>query len=115
MAGVCGLGGVEGAACAIVTTPEIAKMFDIDGDGIGDILGCDAAWKCAAVTDEQIAGYELTDLYEQKYGAESMIQAAIEGAMKKNEPAVFIARVSSFFSLECVSNPPIFHQSRRSR
>ena len=69
--------------------PEIAKMFDIDGDGIGDILGCDAAWKCAAVTDEQIAGYELTDLYEQKYGAESMIQAAIEGAMKKNEPVLF--------------------------
>ena len=69
--------------------PEIAKMFDIDDDNIGDVLGCDAAWKCAAITDEEIAGYGLADLYEQKYGAEAMITAAIEGAMKKNEPVLF--------------------------
>jgi len=69
--------------------PETAEMFDIDDDGIGDVLGCDAAWKCAAIIDEQIAGYELGDLYEQKYGAESMMTAAIEGRMKKNEPVLF--------------------------
>lgn len=69
--------------------PEIARMFDIDDDNIGDVLGCDAAWKCAAITDEEIAGYGLADLYEQKYGAEAMITAAIEGAMKKNEPVLF--------------------------
>jgi len=69
--------------------PEIARMFDDDGDGIGDIMGCDAAWKCAAVTDEEIAGYELTGMYEQKYGAEAMMMAAIEGKMKKNEPVLF--------------------------
>lgn len=69
--------------------PEIARMFDDDGDDIGDIMGCDAAWKCAAVTDEEIAGYELTGMYEQKYGAEAMMLAAIEGKMKKNEPVLF--------------------------
>ncbi|MBA7486893.1 Glycine betaine/proline betaine-binding periplasmic protein [subsurface metagenome] len=68
--------------------PEIAKMFDDDGDGIGDIMGCDAAWKCAAVIDEQIAGYELADLYEQKYGAEAMMMAAVEGKMMKDEPVL---------------------------
>jgi glycine betaine/proline transport system substrate-binding protein len=72
-----------------VKDPEFAKMFDIDADGIGDILGCDAAWKCAAIIDDQIAAYELGDLYEQKYGAEAMMTAAIEGRMKKNEPVLF--------------------------
>jgi glycine betaine/proline transport system substrate-binding protein len=69
--------------------PELAVLFDIDADGIGDILGCDAAWKCAQINDEQIAGYELGDLYEQKYGAESLMMAAIEGRLKKNEPVLF--------------------------
>ncbi len=69
--------------------PEIAKLFDDDGDDIGDIMGCDAAWKCAKIVDEQIAGYELGNLYEQKYGAEAMMTAAIEGKLKKNEPVLF--------------------------
>jgi len=69
--------------------PEFAKMFDVDADGVGDIIGCDAAWKCADITDKEIAAYELGDLYEQKYGAEMMMTAAIEGRMKKNEPVLF--------------------------
>jgi len=69
--------------------PDIAKMFDVDDDDIGDLLGCDAAWKCAAINDDMIAGYELGDLYEQKYGAEMMMMAAIEGRMKKHEPVLF--------------------------
>jgi glycine betaine/proline transport system substrate-binding protein len=69
--------------------PEIAKLFDSDGDGIGDLLGCDAAWKCAQIMDEQLAAYGLDSLYEQKYGAEALMVAAIEGALKKNEPVLF--------------------------
>jgi len=69
--------------------PEIAKLFDTDGDGIGDILGCDVAWECAKITDEMIAGYGLEGMYEQKYGAEAIMTAAIEGHLKKNEPVLF--------------------------
>ena len=69
--------------------PEIARMFDIDNDNIGDIMGCDAAWTCCRVTDEEIAGYGLGDLYEQKYGAEALMTAAIEGRLKKDEPVLF--------------------------
>lgn len=69
--------------------PEFAQMFDVDGDGIGDIMGCDAAWKCAEINDEMIAGYGLDDLYEQKYGAEAMMEAAIMGRLIKNEPVLF--------------------------
>lgn len=69
--------------------PEMAKLFDVDGDGIGDLLGCDAAWVCAKVNDEKIAGYGLDALYQQRYGMEAMMVAAIEGRMKKEEAVLF--------------------------
>ena len=69
--------------------PEFAKLFDIDGDGIGDLLGCDAAWTCGVANDEMIVLYELDDLYQQQYGAEVMMTAAIEGCLKKGEPVLF--------------------------
>ncbi len=69
--------------------PEFVKLFDTDSDGIGDLLGCDPAWGCAVINDDMIAGYELGDLYEQKYGAEIMITAAILGHLKKDEPVLF--------------------------
>ncbi len=69
--------------------PELAELFDVDGNGVGDIMGCDAAWKCAEMIDNEIAEYGLGDLYEQQYGAEAMMMAAVEGRMKKNEPVLF--------------------------
>jgi len=69
--------------------PEIAKLVDVDGDGTGDLLGCDAGWTCAGITDDELAAYELDDLYEQKYGAEDLMLAAIVGRLKKNEPVLF--------------------------
>ncbi|MFQ6121723.1 MAG: glycine betaine ABC transporter substrate-binding protein [Dehalococcoidales bacterium] len=69
--------------------PKFAELFDVDGDGIGDVLGCDAAWKCAEMIDEEIVEYGLEGMYEQKYGAEAMMMAAIEGHLMKNEPVLF--------------------------
>lgn len=69
--------------------PEIAKLFDTDGDGIGDLIGCDAGWKCAKIIDEEIEAYGLDDLYIQRVGAEGMMRSAIEGALRKNEPILF--------------------------
>jgi glycine betaine/proline transport system substrate-binding protein len=68
---------------------EFVELFDVDDDGVGDVLGCDAAWKCAAINDEMIADYGLEGMYEQKYGAEAMMTVAIEGHMKKSEPVLF--------------------------
>jgi glycine betaine/proline transport system substrate-binding protein len=69
--------------------PDFIEMFDLDGDGLGDILGCDAAWKCAAINDQMVTDYGFEGLYEQQYGAESMMMAAIEGQMMKDEPVLF--------------------------
>ncbi|MFC1916344.1 glycine betaine ABC transporter substrate-binding protein [Chloroflexota bacterium] len=74
---------------ADLENPDFVEMFDLDGDGVGDILGCDASWKCAAMNDQMIIDYGFEGIYEQKYGAEGMMTAAIDGYMKKNEPVLF--------------------------
>ncbi len=76
-------------SCADLDNEEFAELFDVDGDGVGDLLGCDAAWKCAAINDDMMAAYGLEGSYEQKYGAEAMMMAAIEGSLKKKEPVLF--------------------------
>ena len=80
--------------------PEIAKMFDTDGDRIGDLLGCDAVWTCAERIDEVLARLGVDTLYEQKYGAEVLIRAAIIGHMKKNEPVLFYLWVPHTFWMD---------------
>ena len=41
-------------AVSDLNDPELAKQFDIDGDGKGDWLGCDPGWACAQQNDEFI-------------------------------------------------------------
>ena len=74
---------------ADLNDPEIAKMFDVDGDGIGDLLGCDAAWTCGVRNDELLVEKGLDTLYKQVYAAEVMMEIAIEGYLKKHEPVLF--------------------------
>ena len=72
-----------------LNNPELSKLFDMDDDGVGDLMGGDAGWKATAINDEELEAYGLDELYTQKVGSEAMIRAAIEGAMTKNEPVLF--------------------------
>ena len=56
--------------------PEVAKMFDIDNDGKGDMLGCDPGWACAADTDRFIKEYALDKLYVQMVGDSNFLTSA---------------------------------------
>jgi len=39
--------------------PEIAKLFDIDGDGKADLVGCNPGWGCQGVIDHHLKAYGL--------------------------------------------------------
>ncbi len=68
--------------------PGVAKMFDIDNDGKGDMLGCDPGWACAADTDRFIKEYALDKRYVQMVGNQHFLTAAFFGRMKKKEPVL---------------------------
>jgi len=71
-----------------LNNPELVKLFDDDGDGKGDLLGCPAEWACARLNDETLDLYGLDKLYEQKMGSARLLTAAIIGKMEKNEPVL---------------------------
>lgn len=48
--------------------PELAKLFDADGDGKADLCGCNPGWGCERVIEHQLPSYELTDTVEHNQG-----------------------------------------------
>jgi glycine betaine/proline transport system substrate-binding protein len=44
--------------------PELAKLFDSDGDGLANMANCDPGWSCGDVVDFQLGAFGLTDTVE---------------------------------------------------
>jgi len=55
--------------------PELAKLFDTDGDGKADLAGCNPGWGCEAVIEHHLDAYELRDTVTHKQGTYSAIIA----------------------------------------
>jgi len=53
--------------------PEIAKLFDTDGDGKADLTGCQAGWGCEGVIEHQLDAFELRDSITHKQGTYAAI------------------------------------------
>ena len=48
--------------------PRIAALFDVDGDGRADLVGCEAGWACAKIIDHHLGAYGLSATVEQVQG-----------------------------------------------
>ena len=48
--------------------PEIAALFDIDGNGMADLYGCETGWGCERVIEHQLDAYELRDTVQHRQG-----------------------------------------------
>ncbi|MEO0802010.1 MAG: hypothetical protein AAFY57_07015 [Cyanobacteria bacterium J06642_2] len=44
--------------------PELAKLFDINGNAKADLIGCDRSWACAEAIERHIFAYRLKDTVE---------------------------------------------------
>ncbi|WP_087024894.1 glycine betaine/L-proline ABC transporter substrate-binding protein ProX [Thaumasiovibrio subtropicus] len=50
--------------------PKIAALFDVNGDGLADLMGCEVEWGCNAVIEHQLTEYQLqetVDHHEENY------------------------------------------------
>ncbi|MCP4692449.1 MAG: glycine betaine/L-proline ABC transporter substrate-binding protein ProX [Desulfobacterales bacterium] len=45
--------------------PEVARLFDQDGDGKADLVGCNIGWTCGAIIDHHLTAYGLRETVAQ--------------------------------------------------
>lgn len=55
--------------------PEIAKLFDTNGDGKADLTGCQAGWGCEGVIEHQLDAFKLRDTVQHNQGQYAAIIA----------------------------------------
>ena len=79
--GVTGLGGLA--------DPEIAALFDRDGDGRADLVGCNVEWTCASVIDHHLEAYGLSDTVEHVQGDYSPLISETIDRYKAGRPVLF--------------------------
>ena len=71
---------------------DIASLFDIDGRGQADIVGCNEGWACNTVIDSHIAEFGWGANVRQKVGDYSqMIRDEVQPRVAAGEPVLFYA------------------------
>lgn len=69
--------------------PEIAALFDSDGDGKADLTGCDAGWGCEGVINDTLAEQGLEDTVTHVQGTYSLLMADTIARYQRGEPIFF--------------------------
>jgi len=69
--------------------PQIAKLLDRDGDGYGDLYGCEVGWTCYDQLEFKLQEYGLNRLYRQIDASEQMVNFAVQGALQSGQPVLF--------------------------
>ncbi|MFH1804514.1 MAG: glycine betaine/L-proline ABC transporter substrate-binding protein ProX [Pseudomonadota bacterium] len=69
--------------------PEIAKIFDTNGDGKADLAGCNPGWGCEAVIEHHLDAYGLRDTITHNQGSYSAIIADTITRYNQGEPVLY--------------------------
>ncbi|MDH2435668.1 glycine betaine/L-proline ABC transporter substrate-binding protein ProX [Pokkaliibacter sp. MBI-7] len=78
--------------------PELAKLFDIDGDGKADLTGCDAGWGCQLVIDHQLKAYGLDETVTHHKGPYFDLMANTINRYKEGKPVLYYTWVPQWIS-----------------
>lgn len=69
--------------------PEIAALFDNNGDGSADLIGCNQGWGCAGVIDHHLAVFGLSESVNHVQGDYSELMLTTIDRFKADEPVFF--------------------------
>lgn len=72
-----------------LATPEIAKLTDRDGNGMGDIWVGAPGWASTKINSVKVRDYGITNFYEPIIAEEEVATASIAAAQNKNEGFAF--------------------------
>ena len=69
--------------------PEVAKLFDANGDGKADLTGCTPGWGCEKVIEHHLDAYDLRDTVTHNQGSYSAIIADTIARYNQGEPVFY--------------------------
>jgi len=69
--------------------PEIAKIFDTDGDGKANLVGCNAGWGCETIINHHLAAYNLTSTVEHESGKYFALMADVIARYQQDKPILY--------------------------
>jgi len=69
--------------------PEIAKLFDTNGNGKADLAGCPAGWGCEKVIEYHLDAYKMRDVIDHNQGEYSAIIANTITNYKAGKPVLY--------------------------
>ena len=74
---------------ADLADPAVAGLFDHDGDGRADLVGCEVGWSCAATIDHHLDAYGLSDTVEHVQGDYSPLISETLDRYRAGEPVLY--------------------------
>ena len=69
--------------------PKIAKLFDSDGNGKANLIGCIPGWSCEPVIDHHLKVYGLEDTVEHIQGDYSALMGDILTRYQQSKPVLY--------------------------
>lgn len=72
-----------------LTDPQVAELFDADGNGLADLIGCNVDWACAVTVDHHLSEYGLADTVEHVQADYSPLMNETIDRYEAGEPVLF--------------------------
>ena len=69
--------------------PAVAGLFDRDGDGLADLVGCEVGWVCAATIDHHLRAYGLSETVEHVQGDYSPLITETLARHRAGQPVLY--------------------------
>lgn len=80
--------------------PQIAKLFDSDGDGKANLTGCNSGWFCQITIDHHLKAYGLEDTVEHDQGSYSALIVDTITRYKQGQPILYYTWTPFWLSAE---------------
>ena len=78
--------------------PEIAKLFDTNGDGKADLTGCNPGWGCELVIDHHLKAYDLEKSVSHNRGSYFALMADTIARYKQGESILYFTWVPQWIA-----------------
>ena len=87
--------------------PEIAKLFDTDGDGKADMTGCNPGWGCELVIAHHMKAYDLDSSVHVNQGSYFALMADTITRYKEGKPILYFTWVPQWISTVLVEDKDV--------